>query len=402
MSGVIVFDPDNEEVGLSTGDDVAVNTYLSIESDTLYFTDGLTIYEWEGDPNNQRQTYIWKSGEIRMPSPVNMGAALVEAEAYSEFVPPTADPLYDDVIFLSDWEGDDDATAYTELSKYAEAGTFGGTSTDTRLEATGAIFGNTSLFVNGVDDPGSGVTFPVGATAKTAWNGTGKYMTFEMAFRADVLPTAAPDYTLIEVGDSDFQVLRLEFEWDAVNGQTIRCGFANSGAIIDITDLSTGTDYFLILEADYTGGAGNGVERIWLGDIAGGTATLVNTASGLTAKNPASMTTDVIHVGRTSTINHWDGTIGFTRITVSDTARYGDVPSITIPPNMAITGGTTYNITFRLYADGVLKHTQIVTDDEPFRLPGGYLSNIYSVELEGGMPVTRVSVAENIFELSEG
>ena len=47
-----------------------------------------------------------------------------------------------------------------------------------------------------------------------------------------------------------------------------------------------------------------------------------------------------------------------------------------------------------------MKHTQIVADDEPFRLPGGYLSSIYSVEIESTLPVTRFAVAENIFELA--
>lgn len=59
-------------------------------------------------------------------------------------------------------------------------------------------------------------------------------------------------------------------------------------------------------------------------------------------------------------------------------------------------------LTFKLYADGVLKHTEAVSDGEPFRLPGGYLSNIYEVELTGTDTVTRVSVAENVWELAEG
>lgn len=81
MAGLIIFDPDDEIVGLSTGDDVALNTYHDIESDTLYFTDGLNIYEWDADLANN-QTYTWRSGVIRLPSPVNLGAALIEADDY--------------------------------------------------------------------------------------------------------------------------------------------------------------------------------------------------------------------------------------------------------------------------------------------------------------------------------
>lgn len=81
MAGLIIFDPDNNEIGLSTGDELAVNTYLDIENDTLYFTDASRIYAWEGDSGNS-QTYIWKSGKIRMKNPVNLGAAIVEADSY--------------------------------------------------------------------------------------------------------------------------------------------------------------------------------------------------------------------------------------------------------------------------------------------------------------------------------
>lgn len=82
MPGLIVFDPDNDEVGLSTGDDLALNSFQDKRTDTLYFTDGLNIYEWGGDAVN-RQEYTWRSGQIRLPSPVNLGAAIVEAPDYT-------------------------------------------------------------------------------------------------------------------------------------------------------------------------------------------------------------------------------------------------------------------------------------------------------------------------------
>jgi hypothetical protein len=85
MAGVIIFSPDDETIGLSTGDELAVNTYLDIENDVLYFLDGSTIYAWEGDSGN-KQSYTWKSGKIRMKSPVNMGAAIVEADSYVDVV----------------------------------------------------------------------------------------------------------------------------------------------------------------------------------------------------------------------------------------------------------------------------------------------------------------------------
>lgn len=80
MPGYIVFSPD-PDVGFSTGGDTAVNVYLDILTDTLYYTDGEKIYEWEGGSSNK--TYTWKSQKIRFPYPTNMGAALVEADSFS-------------------------------------------------------------------------------------------------------------------------------------------------------------------------------------------------------------------------------------------------------------------------------------------------------------------------------
>ena len=81
MAGAIIFNPDDESIGLTTSDELAVNTHLDIETDILYFTDGSRIYEWEGDSGTQ-QTFIWKSGKIRLNNPINLGAAIVEAATY--------------------------------------------------------------------------------------------------------------------------------------------------------------------------------------------------------------------------------------------------------------------------------------------------------------------------------
>jgi hypothetical protein len=80
-AGLIIFSPDDETIGFTTGDELAVNTFLDIENDILYFTDASRIYAWEGDSGNS-QTYNWKSGKLRMKNPVNMGAAIVEADSY--------------------------------------------------------------------------------------------------------------------------------------------------------------------------------------------------------------------------------------------------------------------------------------------------------------------------------
>lgn len=80
MAGFIVFSPEDDTIGLSTGDDVALNVYLDIENDILYYTDGSNIYEFDGGATPK--TYTWRSGKIRLANKVNLGAGMVEANTY--------------------------------------------------------------------------------------------------------------------------------------------------------------------------------------------------------------------------------------------------------------------------------------------------------------------------------
>lgn len=62
---------------------------------------------------------------------------------------------------------------------------------------------------------------------------------------------------------------------------------------------------------------------------------------------------------------------------------------------------TGYPVTFRLFADGVLKHTETVTSRAPFRLPSGFRAFDYQIELEGNLPIQAVAVASTMRELAE-
>ena len=55
--------------------------------------------------------------------------------------------------------------------------------------------------------------------------------------------------------------------------------------------------------------------------------------------------------------------------------------------------------TFKLYADGVLKHTETVSDDGLFRLPSGYKANEFEVEVTGSVPINEICVYESAGEL---
>lgn len=86
MAGYFVFAPGNNNIGFSTGNKYALGVHLDILTDTLYYTDGSKIYEWEGTNDSTDLIYTWKSGKIRIDHEVNLGAAVVQADSYSDVV----------------------------------------------------------------------------------------------------------------------------------------------------------------------------------------------------------------------------------------------------------------------------------------------------------------------------
>jgi hypothetical protein len=62
---------------------------------------------------------------------------------------------------------------------------------------------------------------------------------------------------------------------------------------------------------------------------------------------------------------------------------------------------SAYPVTFRLYADGVLKHTETVQSRSPFWLPSGYRAFDYQVEVEGTNAIQGVAVASSKKELAD-
>lgn len=61
----------------------------------------------------------------------------------------------------------------------------------------------------------------------------------------------------------------------------------------------------------------------------------------------------------------------------------------------------SYPVVFKLYADGVLKHTQSVASPDPFRLPGGYRARRYQLEVSSTGVVKAAAVATSVAELKE-
>lgn len=61
-----------------------------------------------------------------------------------------------------------------------------------------------------------------------------------------------------------------------------------------------------------------------------------------------------------------------------------------------------YPVTMKVYADGVLKHTQTVTNSYPFRLPSGFRARDWEFSLEGTSIVYSVALGTSVEELANG
>ena len=60
------------------------------------------------------------------------------------------------------------------------------------------------------------------------------------------------------------------------------------------------------------------------------------------------------------------------------------------------------SVTFKLFADNSLKHTQTVTSADPFKLPSGYKENAFHVEVTGSVPINQIKVFESSEEIGNG
>jgi hypothetical protein len=56
-------------------------------------------------------------------------------------------------------------------------------------------------------------------------------------------------------------------------------------------------------------------------------------------------------------------------------------------------------VTLKMYCDGTLMHTATVSNTAPFRLPGGFRSQLFEVQAEGSAAVTLIELATSISEL---
>lgn len=111
------------------------------------------------------------------------------------------------------------------------------------------------------------------------------------------------------------------------------------------------------------------------------------------------MVSDALYLLTTS--NHilkWDYSTG-TLATATFKSKVFRHPEATNPGCARIIA-TTYPVTFSLWADGTLiVNAQSVADDNPIRLPSGYVAEEFQVQISGTGPVEAVYVAEEIADL---
>ena len=106
---------------------------------------------------------------------------------------------------------------------------------------------------------------------------------------------------------------------------------------------------------------------------------------------------DQLYVLTGANIGKWDTGSSLTYRSRSKPFRQGS------PINFAaaVVVANAYPVTFRLYADGALKHTQTVADRNIFRLPSGYRAFEFQIELEGTNPVQDAAIATSVEELKQ-
>ena len=105
---------------------------------------------------------------------------------------------------------------------------------------------------------------------------------------------------------------------------------------------------------------------------------------------------DQLYVAVGTTVQKWDNGTAKTHVWKSKRHNLGKPVALTCAQ---IKANAFTNLTFKMYVDGVLKYTKVVTSAEPFRLPSGFRSRIYEFEISGADHWTSAYVAGSMEEL---
>jgi hypothetical protein len=105
---------------------------------------------------------------------------------------------------------------------------------------------------------------------------------------------------------------------------------------------------------------------------------------------------DQLFVAVGNYINKWDSG---TALTHTWKSKRFNLPKLTAFSCVQIKANSFANLTFKLYAGGVLKYTKVVTSADPFRLPSGFKSRLYEFEITGTDHWTSAHIAQSMEEL---
>jgi hypothetical protein len=104
---------------------------------------------------------------------------------------------------------------------------------------------------------------------------------------------------------------------------------------------------------------------------------------------------DALYLNIAGTVSKWDTGTAYTYTWRS---RVFEVPH-PMTFSWGQVAAAAYPVTLRVYADGVLKHTQTVADGKPFRLPSGFTAGDWEIEASGTAKITAIYLAQGIDEL---
>lgn len=79
VGGAIIIDRENNIGGVGTTNYYFAGGYFDVRSGALYLIHDGKVKQWDAD-QSQRDLMNWRSGQVIMPAPKNMGAARIEAE----------------------------------------------------------------------------------------------------------------------------------------------------------------------------------------------------------------------------------------------------------------------------------------------------------------------------------
>lgn len=193
---------------------------------------------------------------------------------------------------------------------------------------------------------------------------------------------ASPD-GLVSIGSGGMDVVTKNLfsreQWQAYNPSSFKAGFHDKRYIAAYTTAG-GTRGLLIL--DFSGQGAPAMES----DINVGTAVTALYADART---------DTLYMAQGGNIVRYNTGSALTYTWRSKTFR------MPFPINLSVGQliADAYPVTMNVYADGVLRLTKAVADNNVFKLPGGFRSQDWVIEITGTSKVTQVNLATSVLEI---